>query len=237
MVGDELVGAGGTTAANAPPPDDWDELLDVIDPTDVTGTRVIARRDRFRIHREGLLHRSVHVCVLRPPPSWHGDAVSLRDTNYTLLLQQRSNAKAIAPACWDLSCAEHVLTGEDFEEAALRGLREELGLEVSQTAAAALLLPLDDGEPALQLYDYPEVGLTDYEWNRIYALIVSDGDCETCRGLASLQLEKAEVTGVRWITRDALCFELEDDTKHFTPWFRDQARKHLLPERAHDSET
>lgn len=223
-------------AVKASPADDWKELLDVIDPTDIRGDRVIARRTRYCVHREGLLHRSVHVCVLQVPRNWDSSRSSIRDTEYKVLLQQRSEHKAIAPGCWDLSCAEHVRTGEHFEEAARRGLWEELGFEVSTSNPNGSLVPLDHGRPALQLYDYPQVGMTDYEWNRIYALLIPGSEEEPGLDLASLHLEETEVTKVRWITRNALQTELDREPNRFTPWFRDQARKHLLPERSSRSE-
>jgi isopentenyldiphosphate isomerase len=212
--------------ANLAATDDWGELLDVLDPGDPTGSRVIARYDRLRVHREGLLHRSVHVCVVRSVPDWPAQVHGLRNTNYKLLLQRRSESKAIAPGCWDLSCAEHLRAGESFEAAAVRGLQEELGLALAPDQQTTPIHALDDGEPALQLYDYPSVGLTDYEWNRIYVVFVTD---QADEALVKLKLDSAEVAQVRWITRESLQMELAENPSHFTPWFRDQARKHLLP--------
>jgi hypothetical protein len=38
--------------------------------------------------------------------------------------------KRIGPNLWDISLAEHLSVGETFKEAALRGLKEELGIHV-----------------------------------------------------------------------------------------------------------
>jgi isopentenyldiphosphate isomerase len=48
-----------------------------------------------------------------------------------VLLQRRSDDKALEAGCWDLSCAEHLSTGETYLQGAIRGLREELGIEAA----------------------------------------------------------------------------------------------------------
>ena len=41
----------------------------------------------------------------------------------------RSDGKKVCPGLWDVSVAEHCQPGETYEDAALRGMEEELGLE------------------------------------------------------------------------------------------------------------
>jgi isopentenyl-diphosphate delta-isomerase len=72
-------------------------------------------KPRSLVHAHGLWHRAVNVLVFRSDTS--------------LLLQQRSAAKDVCPLKWDLSVAEHLKPGEDFDAAARRGLFEELGLD------------------------------------------------------------------------------------------------------------
>ena len=91
-------------------PDIYQELLDVVD----ASVRVIGRATRERVHREGLLHRAVHLLV------WHPDG--------RLLLQKRSASKACCPGLWDTSVGGHVAAGEDGLVAVLRESREELGI-------------------------------------------------------------------------------------------------------------
>lgn len=217
--------------------DAWHELLDVLDPRDPTGNTVVGREQRRRVHERGLLHRSVHVQVVRR-----------RDG--ALLLQRRAARKAICPLAWDLSCAEHVAAGETFDAAAVRGVREELGLAAVVAAAgehaqqhhhddddgeatALVLRPLDGGHAALQLYEYPAAGLTDYESNRIYLLSVDDEHA------AQVRVDGAEVERVEWVAPHELAARMHAHdaaaaaastaaTTTFTPWFIDQARKHQL---------
>lgn len=71
------------------------------------------------MHREGLLHRAVHVLVF--------------DSEGRLWLQRRSAAKDTYPGLWTSSASGHVDPGEDYETAARRELQEELGLSLVLT--------------------------------------------------------------------------------------------------------
>ena len=89
-----------------------EEYLEVVD---ISG-RVIGKARRSELHRNpSLIHRVVHVIV--------------SDKQGNLLLQKRSMNKDVAPGRWDTSVGGHVQTGEDVHTAALREMREELGIE------------------------------------------------------------------------------------------------------------
>ncbi len=62
----------------------------------------------------------VHVCVM--------------NERQELLIQRRQLNKERYPGCWDLSAGGFVQSGERSPEAALRELREEVGLSVSSDA-------------------------------------------------------------------------------------------------------
>jgi len=87
-----------------------DECFDVVDERD----RVLRQATRAEVHREGWLHRAVHVLVFNK----HGE----------LFLQRRSRLKDVHPGVWDSSAAGHLDAGEDYPEAAVRELEEELGV-------------------------------------------------------------------------------------------------------------
>lgn len=92
-----------------------EELLPVVDEND----RRVGLASRARVHREGLLHRAVHVLVF--------------DAEGRLWLQRRSTAKDTYPGLWTSSASGHVDPGEDYAAAARRELREELGLDLELT--------------------------------------------------------------------------------------------------------
>lgn len=88
-----------------------DELLDIVnDKDEVTGQAM-----RSIVHQQGLWHRGVHVFLFNE----QGE----------MLIQKRSADRVHAPSLLDCSVSEHVKAGESYLEAALRGLREEMGLE------------------------------------------------------------------------------------------------------------
>ncbi len=100
------------------------EILDIVDEEGrPTGETV----ERERAHREGILHRTAHVWVLRE-----------RDGKTEILLQKRSRNKDSFPGLYDTSSAGHIPAGVDFVPSALRELEEELGLraEASQLSCA-----------------------------------------------------------------------------------------------------
>lgn len=91
-----------------------EELFDVVDERD----QVIGQAPRREVHAKGLLHRAVHVFVFNDA----GD----------LFLQQRSLLKDSEPGTWSASCSGHVDAGEDYDTAAVRELREEIGLNLAE---------------------------------------------------------------------------------------------------------
>jgi len=90
-----------------------EETVDVVDRDDAK----IGTATRREVHKSGAWHRGIHVLVFNPRGK--------------LLLQRRSAKKDKSPRALDLSVSEHAKEGESFEEAAARGLREELGIEAA----------------------------------------------------------------------------------------------------------
>lgn len=71
--------------------------------------------DREYIHDNNLLHNEVSVFIL--------------NSNKEILLQKRSMTKKFNPGKWGL-CAGHVSYDETLEDAALREIKEEIGLDI-----------------------------------------------------------------------------------------------------------
>ena len=94
-----------------------EEWFDVVDERD----EIIGRALRRDVHAQGLWHRAVHVLVF--------------DETSRLFLQKRSMIKDMSPGLWDSSCSGHLDAGEGYDGAALRELREELGLTLPDPLA------------------------------------------------------------------------------------------------------
>ncbi len=100
-----------------------DEIFDVVNERD----EVIGRRTRSEVHRLGLMHRAVHVLVFNQ----RGE----------IFLQKRSLLKDRQPGVWDSSSSGHVDSGEDYDQCAVRELREEIGLLLKAAPPRLFKLP------------------------------------------------------------------------------------------------
>lgn len=88
-----------------------EEWFDVVDEQD----EVLRQAPRAEVHRMGWRHRAVHILV--------------RNSAGQIYLQKRSWRKDCHPCTWDTSCSGHVDAGETYEIAAVRELKEELGIQ------------------------------------------------------------------------------------------------------------
>ena len=93
------------------------ELFDILN-EDGSKTGIV--KERGVAHREGALHGTVHIWIVRENEK----------SGYDILLQKRSNNKDSHPGCYDISSAGHISAGDEIMESALRELWEELGLSV-----------------------------------------------------------------------------------------------------------
>lgn len=91
------------------------EMLDVIYED---GSRTGLVKERGVVHREGALHATVHIWIVRKNEK----------SGYDILLQKRSANKDSHPGCYDISSAGHISAGDDAQESALRELKEELSI-------------------------------------------------------------------------------------------------------------
>jgi 16S rRNA (adenine1518-N6/adenine1519-N6)-dimethyltransferase len=115
----ELANRTAAGEAQLPAQDVHGEIFDVVDERD----RVLRQASRHEVHKNKWRHRAVHVFVF----NGKGE----------LFLQKRSRWKDAYPSCWDSSAAGHLNAGDDYEETALREVREELGVEVRRVELLA----------------------------------------------------------------------------------------------------
>lgn len=133
----------------------------------------------------GALRQVVHVCIF--------------NAQGEMLIQQRSASKDIWPLLWDVSAAGSVMAGESPRDAAVREVREELGIDID----------LASRRPNFTL-DYPE------GFDHFFLVAGSD------LGLADLVLEPREVVDVRWASCDDV-LQLHQDGQ-FAPFRRPAIR-------------
>jgi isopentenyl-diphosphate Delta-isomerase len=153
-----------------------EEIFDVVDEAD----QVVGQAPRPVVHAQNLLHRAVSIFVLR--------------IDGRLLLQLRSDSKDQYPGCYTSSASGHVDSGEDYESAAVRELREELSLE----------LPIE------YLAKFPGGPETAFEFTRLYQLVT---DVEPT-------LDPEEIVSAEFLPLDEIASMIEQSPEQFTPPFR-----------------
>ena len=158
---------------------------------DVDGrpTGVALRSD---VHRLGLWHRAANVLLFDPTGR--------------LYIQRRAASKDVWPNAWDVSVGEHLKPGETYEQAALRGLAEELA--VSGVALTAL------GGVVRAQVEVPESNIRDFELNQTFR-----GDYD-----GPISADPHEVADVQRIKLDALSHAIFVRPDDFTPWLRTRLR-------------
>ena len=94
--------------------------MELIDLRRNDGTLTGEVKERSLVHRDGDLHGTSHVWLVRYRPS-KGSA--------DVLLQKRNADKDSFPGYYDISSAGHIPAGEDFLESVVSGLGEEVGIK------------------------------------------------------------------------------------------------------------
>lgn len=110
------------------------EMFDIVNEND----EVVDALPRAEVHARDLRHRAVHVLLFNP----RGE----------VFLQKRSIWKDKNPGLWDSSSAGHVDSGETYETAAHREMREEIGIDTPIIPVCKLGCGPDTGFEFLQIY-------------------------------------------------------------------------------------
>jgi 16S rRNA (adenine1518-N6/adenine1519-N6)-dimethyltransferase len=110
------------------------ERFPVVDDQD----RLLGDAPRAEVHGNNLRHRAVHILIFNQLGE--------------LFLQKRSRWKDRHPCLWDSSAAGHVDAGEDYDVAAGRELREELGVSAELSRVAKLNASERTGQEFIWLY-------------------------------------------------------------------------------------
>ena len=147
---------------------------------------------RSEAHRKGLWHRAANVFLFYP--------------NGKLLLQRRQLNKDVWPGAWDVSAAEHLKPGESFEQGAIRGLQEELGV-------IGVKLEIFGGVINSRL-KIAKSGIEDNEFQQSFKTVY-DGPVTP---------DPSEVMDIKSVSIQELKILFQDDPEAFTPWFRHRTK-------------
>lgn len=95
-------------------------ILDVVNEND----EIIGSAPRSQIHKEGLLHREIHVWFVTP--------------DRKVILQRRSATKDRYPNLLHVTVGGHVELGDSYEKTAVKEIKEETGLDIDMADLISL---------------------------------------------------------------------------------------------------
>lgn len=104
--------------------------------------------EKLKAHQEGLLHRAFSVFIFNS----NGDA----------LIQKRASTKYHSASLWSNTCCSHPRKGESTKDAAIRRLREEVGLEAELQYTHHIIYKVEfDNDLFEHELDHVFIGFTD----------------------------------------------------------------------------
>ena len=166
------------------------EVFDIVNENGQPTGETVSRENA---HRDGILHRTAHVWLVREDGRG----------NCQILLQKRSREKDSFPGFYDTSSAGHIPAGDEPKASALRELQEELGI----TATAGQLSYA--GRFRIQ-YEKIFHGRL-FRDNEVTEVYVYTEPVET----EKLVLQESEVEDVRWFDLEEVWEELDCSSERF----------------------
>ncbi|MBK8617920.1 MAG: NUDIX domain-containing protein [Anaerolineales bacterium] len=163
-----------------------DEKLDIVNDEDI----VTGQEMRSTVHQLGLQHRGVHVFLFT--------------ADGKMLVQKRSADRAASPSALDCSVSEHVKAGESYLDAAMRGMKEEMGV---------------DGIEIKPLVKFRmNYGVNDNEISVLYEGVVDPG---------KVRFDPVEIAEINYYSLNELQTMIEDNNIKFCGWFVELLNWHL----------
>ena len=162
------------------------EYLDIVDENGIPTGEIV---ERGKAHAEGIMHRTSHVWLVRK-----------RNGKTEILLQKRCDTKDSFPGCYDISSAGHIPAGVEFVPSAVRELKEELGIDVTEDE----LIYCGDRSVTwdAEFYGKP---FHDRQFSRVFALWCDKDGSE-------FQLQEEEVSAVLWMELDKAITAVRENT-------------------------
>lgn len=145
---------------------------------------------KLEAHKKGVLHRAFSVFIF--------------NSNGELLLQQRALDKYHSAGLWSNTCCSHPMPGESTPSAAVRRLKEEMGMSCELKPVFSFVYKAKF-----------ENGLTEYEYDHVFF------------GVTDLPpvINNEEVNDWRYISFDELERDMKEYPSHYTAWLKDCLRK------------
>lgn len=155
-----------------------DEWVDILDEAGMpTGKTAL----KSEAHKMGWYHPTVHIwCYSK---------------DHRVLLQRRGALKRTFPNLWDVSVAGHMAAGESPTSAALREVKEEIGLAIRPEELHKIGI--------FKCIQHHENGIVDAEFHHTFLMCLDPDGIE-------LIPQEEEVDSLHWFTLGRLIAEVED---------------------------
>ena len=141
--------------------------------------------EKLETHQLGLLHRAFSVFIF--------------NSKGELLMQQRADVKYHSPGLWTNTCCSHPEFGEELNDAVVRRLREEMGLNIIPEFAFSFVYKAEFSN-----------GLTEHEFDHVFF------------GISDIfpEPEAEEVKNWKYMGLNELRSDLELNPEHYTEWLK-----------------
>jgi len=145
----------------------------------------LGKMEKMEAHRKALLHRAFSVFIF--------------NSKGEMLLQRRAAGKYHSPGLWTNACCSHPRPGEETLAAALRRLKEELGITTTLT----------------KLFDFTyrsayDNGLTEFEFDHVFVGVYDD---------RNIQPDPNEVSDFCFRSPGDIQTDLQRSPAKYTTWF------------------
>jgi isopentenyl-diphosphate delta-isomerase len=139
---------------------------------------------KLKAHVDGSLHRAISVFIFNSAGE--------------MLLQQRSAGKYHSPGLWTNACCTHPRPGEKPHQAAIRRLREEMGIATELAYTFSFIYKVRLGND-----------LWEHELDHVFVGTLDEDPTPSAE----------EVAAWRWVAPAELREELARSPRSFTAWF------------------
>jgi isopentenyl-diphosphate delta-isomerase len=136
-------------------------------------------------HKKGILHKAISVLIF--------------NSKGEMLIQQRAFTKYHWAGIWSNTCCSHPRSGETFDDAAQRRLKEELGITTLLKKEFFFTYKAKDEKS----------GLTEHEYDWVFTGIFDD----------TFEYNRQEINAVKWMTKEELQKEMDAEPEQFSFWF------------------
>lgn len=161
-------------------------MEELVDVLDERGMYIGKIETRANCSKEGLWHKAVCVFII--------------NSKEQVLLQKRSANKKAWPNMWDVTAGGNVLAGEFGFQAIIRECKEELGIKLDKNDITFIGSVISTNKKEDIINNY---------FNEYY-IVKKEVD------ITKLQLQKEEVSEVKWIDKDEIIEKIKDNYNGIT---------------------